>query len=789
MKTFNFRPIISAHLPRRTDITRRDNAVSSTIRTTFFGTALHDQEADEDGEEMQKLRDFLMGRETAIAVVAHGEGSDLADRGIEAERIEAERTEADRRVDAAQVEADRRVEVEAERIEAEQVEAERIEAERTEADRRLDAEQVEADRRMEVEAETERVKADQIVAKSISEAKAKILQDREETPTTPPSSSTMQTTFASSHSPSLHNSPSPPRGHVSIVGGGPAGLTAAIAFARRNIRVSLYDRQRPPLDPDDETIWSETAKFYLIGLGARGQKALDEFDLWEGEGGVKSYCQEVVGRKDWSPGGDSDGTLRIFTDRPYTTSVLPREKLVGVLHKKILSSSSYSDLIDLNFRTDATLMLDEDKKDDESKTTKTTSTLVISDCTPTGELEDQTCDAEKIPPNYTPKTVEADFVVACDGAVRGVAKTVEWKSKQPSWKKMRVVKYKDDNRRTYKTIPITFPDGDEWRGDINYSARTSDGRINFDALPANGNKEYCGVFLLKEDDEFATDDTDPKELRKLLDSSLPQFSRFISERTLSEVAAKPVSSLPSFRYVKNKLNYKNVVVLGDAAHTVKPYFGLGANSALEDVSCLARIVDEHAFDGGTKTADFVEVADKFSRERKGEAAALVKISRGLDRPGLLGFVSFIFPLILDGIFHNLMPSIIRPNVIAMLQRTDYDFRGVARRKRQDRAVQLAILGGAVGVTSNLLSKFVKKTTMRSKVSVLFGAVALLMGKSLLSRTKDYAPADAQNLMKKAFGNNESFLMKLRTSQKGYGKKVGNDEKYDLSKEDSPAPRQ
>ena len=76
-------------------------------------------------------------------------------------------------MDAEQVEADRRVEVEAERIEA---------------DRRLDAEQVEADRRMEVEAETERVKADQIVAKSISEAKAKILQDREETPTTPPSS-------------------------------------------------------------------------------------------------------------------------------------------------------------------------------------------------------------------------------------------------------------------------------------------------------------------------------------------------------------------------------------------------------------------------------------------------------------------------------------------------------------------------------------------------------------------------------------------------------------------------
>ena len=42
-----------------------------------------------------------------------------------------------------------------------------------------------------------------------------------------------------------------------------------------------------------------------------------------------------------------------------------------------------------------------------------------------------------------------------------------------------------------------------------------DGRINFDALPANGKGDYCGVLLLRADDELAKPDTDPKDLRKV----------------------------------------------------------------------------------------------------------------------------------------------------------------------------------------------------------------------------------------------------------------------------------
>ena len=58
-----------------------------------------------------------------------------------------------------------------------------------------------------------------------------------------------------------------------------------------------------------------------------------------------------------------------------------------------------------------------------------------------------------------------------------------------------------------------------------------------------------------------------------------------------------------------------------------------------------------------------------SRMVAGEAEALVRISRGLDRPGLLGFVTFILPIILDGIFQSLAPSLFELNTIALLQVT------------------------------------------------------------------------------------------------------------------------
>ena len=130
---------------------------------------------------------------------------------------------------------------------------------------------------------------------------------------------------------------------------------------------------------------------------------------------------------------------------------------------------------------------------------------------------------------------------------------------------------------------------------------------------------------------------------------------------MKAVAAKPPSNIPRFRYVGPALHQGgSTVLLGDAIHTVKPYFGLGANSALEDVIALRTALDAHP-------NSMEKALASFSEARAGEAEALVRISRDLDRPGILGFVTFILPIILDGIFHGIAPQIFEKNTIALLQ--------------------------------------------------------------------------------------------------------------------------
>ena len=112
-------------------------------------------------------------------------------------------------------------------------------------------------------------------------------------------------------------------------------------------------------------------------------------------------------------------------------------------------------------------------------------------------------------------------------------------------------------------MPLQVPK--DWRYDINYSARTADGRVNFDALPASKEGQYCGVFLIKDEDPLAKPNTDPKYMREVMDELMPQFSNLVDDETLEAVAKKGPSRLPVFRFAGPKLHQGDTtVLLGDA---------------------------------------------------------------------------------------------------------------------------------------------------------------------------------------------------------------------------------
>jgi len=206
--------------------------------------------------------------------------------------------------------------------------------------------------------------------------------------------------------------------------------------------------------------------------------------------------------------------------------------------------------------------------------------------------------------------------------------------------------------------------------------------------------EYCGVLLIRPEDEATQGLKSVPAARRYFDELLPQFSPFISDAALQAVIDKEPSRLPAFRFAGPRLHRgSSTVLVGDAIHSVKPYFGLGVNSAFEDVAVLGEVLD-------TKPT-LARALRSYSTRRAAEARVLVEMSRSFDSSGLRGFVSFIGPLILDGAFGSipLLQKAFAPNTLAMLQRPTISFVAIRWRKRLDRALQLAIVGAVSGLVA------------------------------------------------------------------------------------------
>mmetsp|Transcript_7266 Transcript_7266/g.19024 ORF Transcript_7266/g.19024 Transcript_7266/m.19024 type:complete len:587 (-) Transcript_7266:214-1974(-) len=487
-----------------------------------------------------------------------------------------------------------------------------------------------------------------------------------------------------------------------VVGGGPAGLAAAIGLANRGYKsITVLDRLEAPAPPDDNAAWSDTARHYLIGLNGRGQRALKALNAWDGV--VEPFCSTVVGRKDWAP-GQSEGIERIFDDRPFATRVIPRARLVACLLQHI--ERSYAGTIEVRHGIEVESMRWEGAPSAIEETQPMERCVLV--CDPCAPPDDPTAapddpvapDANEVEPESCaivdeggPFELTAALVIGADGSRRTVAKAIEAEDRALKWawpgRRFRLTSYKDTAVRVYKTIPLKFPKS--WRKDINYSARTP--TVNFDALPTLDG-EYCGVLLIKPEDDVAQGLADTDAARAYFDETLPQFSPYIPDDALPGIVAKPPSRLPQFRFAGPRLHHRSsTVLLGDAIHSVKPYFGLGVNAAFEDVEVLDACLDQQTTIGSALAA--------YSEQRSPEARVLTQISRSFDRGGVLALLTFILPLILDGIFHGALPTVFAPNTLAMLQKPDLSFQAIRNRKRMDRALQVVMLASAATAATQL----------------------------------------------------------------------------------------
>ena len=538
-----------------------------------------------------------------------------------------------------------------------------------------------------------------------------------------------------------------PKGHYDsiVCGGGPAGLLTAIMLSQKygpSHRIALCER-RPAIPPSplDGTVWSDVARFYLLGIGHRGQNALKKFGVFDDF--VKSSVA-VNGRRDWQPGKTAVEDGRITPSRKGVVSrILARDRLVSVLHHHIIENYGESN-IDLLYGYEVEPMSFGDDKDDQV-TVRVSKCEDISDSSsviPSQEAEEE-CDVDE-----SSVVVTTKLLVGADGSARTVANAMERVDRARfeglnlfqrafSSKPFKVTRYVDDNPRVYKSVPICLPEN--WPCDLNYSARSSGSRITLEALPSDGKGSMCALLLMKPDDAFAQANSDPSTLRAFFNKEFPQFSPLVDDTVIASVASKPSSTLPAFRYAGPKLNVgKRAIVLGDAAHTVKPYYGLGANTALEDVVVLSTALDDAA-----KSSEIDEAVPKavklYSDRRAGDSEALVQMSRQLDRPGKLFLISFLLPLILDGIFNKIAPKVFGPNMFAMFSKQGLGFRQIQRKKRLDRVLQTAcisLISTGIGLATKKLITVLARITGTSQLFIALSAIAAAAAAKVIRNATD-----------------------------------------------------
>ena len=441
-----------------------------------------------------------------------------------------------------------------------------------------------------------------------------------------------------------------------IIGAGPTGLATAIMLARRGYQnIQVFDKLSRPPPPDDSSVWTNTnsERTYNIGLSSRGQKALLALGVLDQ---VRRYAADAVGRKEWTPQSPNLPKVSIYKGRTFPTRVLQRDRLTGALFEEI--TNKYSDRIKIHFNVDCVhAKWTKDKTDSEvcQLTLKDTSSK-----TPLIFYED------------------SDFVIGADGTQSAIRDAiVEVSSKN----RFHIKRFTDTNVRVYKTIPLHFPPNDpNFRRDLNYSVRLKSG-YTLEALPT---KEgiYLGVFIFRPDDKTIASIKSGSQAKQFMESHFPMYKGCFSDDDLESFARKGYSSFPKFSYLGPNLHHgQTVCLLGDCIHSVKPFFALGVNSAFEDVLYLN--------DSLAKANDNVPLAiSEYSSSHGRNARAMVEIAKNLDG----GFRTFVFPLIVDSVFHKILPFIFSPNILESLNNENRSFRQIQLRKQLDRVMQVGFGG-------------------------------------------------------------------------------------------------
>lgn len=429
---------------------------------------------------------------------------------------------------------------------------------------------------------------------------------------------------------------------VAIVGGGLAGSLLALALSERGYRVDVFERRSDP-----RVAGAESGRSINLGLSKRGIQALTEVGLIDM---VMPLTVVMRGRVIHAPDGDT-------RFQPY-----------GKDRGEVLYSIDRSELIRLLL----------DRAERQPGVTLHFEHRFVSADKAARELE--------LESGGEVRRVAADWVICADGAFSRCRPEMQ--------RGLRADFHREYLEWGYKELTLAAgPDG---QSVIDLTALHVWPRAHclFVSHPNRDGSHTLTLFLPHEGpDSFATTQT-PDDIRALFQKYFPDLLPMLPA-LVEQWTTRPTGSLLTTKTAPWRFE-DWMVLVGDSAHAVYPFYGQGMNSAFEDCSALLAALKAHPAD---RAAAFAA----YEQARRPHTDVLMELSKAnfIELRQKVSSPWFLARKRLDVLLNRLLPGMWLP-IYTMVSHTTMPYAdALARARRQDRILGAVATGMVLAIGGGL----------------------------------------------------------------------------------------
>lgn len=340
---------------------------------------------------------------------------------------------------------------------------------------------------------------------------------------------------------------------ITLIGAGLNGPLLAMGLVRRGFAVETYERR-----PDMRKVRMSAGRSINLALSTRGIHALSEAGLWDE---MQKIILPMKGRMMHSLTSE-------LTFQPY-----------GKDEAEVINSIS---------RADLNIALMNSAEAEGVKIHFQQRCTGIDLKTATVRLRDETTGKER--------TVASSVVIGCDGSASAIRSQM-----------LKLNRFNFSQQYLdYGYKELTIPAGQDGKHLLETNALHIWPRGNYMliALPNVDGTFACILFLPFEGpDSFAQLSSHPS-VQEFFRSRFPDAVPLMPHLA-DNFVANPTGTMVTIKCSPWHVEGR-VLLLGDAAHAIVPFFGQGINCGFEDCTCFLGLLDEHGADWGRVFREFEE---------------------------------------------------------------------------------------------------------------------------------------------------------------------------------------